>query len=79
MIRTRQIIYLLLACLFVIVVLVSMQFTNSITFVPFVLDLLSFTLLIIAVSSLTGRPVQSSQSRRRPSQQMDSPMKLPKR
>ncbi len=69
MTRPRQILYLLLGCLFVVVVLVSIQFTNPTTVVPIVLDLLSFTLLVIAVSSLAGRRTRSSRSRHPASQQ----------
>ena len=80
MTRPRQILYILLGCLFVVVVLVSMQFTNSTTtVVPVVLDLLSFTLLIIAVSSLVRRWTESSHVRRRPSQQMETAVKSRKR
>ncbi len=80
MTRPRQILYILLGCFFVVVVLVSMQFTNSTTtVVPVVLDLLSFTLLIIAVSSLARLWTQSSHIRRRQSQQMETAVKSRKR
>jgi isoprenylcysteine carboxyl methyltransferase (ICMT) family protein YpbQ len=79
MTRPRQILYLLFGCLFVVVVLVSMQFTNSTTIVPIVLDLLSLALLIIAVSSLARRWTQSSHVRRRPSQQTGTAVKSRKR
>jgi hypothetical protein len=79
MTQSRKIFYLLLSCLFVVVVLVFMQFTNSATFVPVVLDLLSFTLLIIAVSSLAGRQIESSRLDRRPSQRMETQVKSRKR
>ncbi len=76
MTRPRQILYLLLGCFFVLVVLVSIlvlvsiQFTRSTTtVVPIVLDLLSFTLLVIAVSSLARRRTRSSRFRRPVSQQ----------
>ena len=63
MILPRQVFYLLLGCLSVVVIFIIMQVTNSIAIIPLVLDLLSLILLLVAIRTLIRRiPPQQSRS-----------------